>query len=204
MKIPQNKRVWVGGGVLAAVLIAVVSWFMVIGPELSSAAGLRSEASNAELQNVVTQSKVTKLKSQAENVAALNASLASALEALPRSSGLPAFTRQLSAQATGSGVRVASIVVGAMSLTAGQSPATTTSAVSPSASGGDGVYAIPVTVVSSGSLVHELSFLNAIQTLGPRRALVTSTQFLPGASSQVASIDGAASVTVQLMVFSAP
>jgi hypothetical protein len=214
MNLLQDKRAWLGGGALAAVLIAVVSWFMVISPELSSASSLRTAADNAEAQNTTTQANVNRLRRQAENVGELNAKLAKALSALPTTSGLPAFTRQLNAQARATGVDVSSIVIGALSLAnpAGTAatpatPATTTGApavTSQPVSAAGGVYAIPITMISTGSLVHELVFLKEIQTLGPRRVLVRSTQFAPGASARVASVDGSAVVTAQLTVFSAP
>jgi hypothetical protein len=215
MNLLQDKRAWLGGGALVALLIVVVSWFMVISPELSAAAALRTQATDADLQNSVTQGKVAKLRLQAEHLGELTTSLASALEALPTSSGLPAFTRQLSAQGTLSHVDVTSIVIGSISSVnadgaTGTTPTTTTPAPTATAANAGStsagsVYAIPVTVISSGSLTHELAFLKAIQTLGPRRALLTSTQFAPGGGgAQGASIDRSATVTVQLTVFSAP
>lgn len=216
MNLLQDRRAWLGGGALVAALIAVVSWFMVISPELSSAASLRSAASNAELQNSVTQAKVTKLKLQAANLTDLNARLATALDALPTTSGLPAFTRQLNAQATAAGVHVTSIVIGSIGLASpdaaapAPTPTTTNAATTAPAatvhtsSAAGGLYAIPVTLISSGSLVDELVFLKVIQTVGPRRVLVRSTQIAPGSAAQVASIDGSATVTAQLTVFSAP
>jgi Tfp pilus assembly protein PilO len=89
MEIFQDKRVWLGGGALVAVLLAVVSWFVVISPELSSASSLRAQTSDAELQNAVTQSKVTKLRLQSEQVGQLRSALAAALEALPSPAGCP-------------------------------------------------------------------------------------------------------------------
>jgi hypothetical protein len=219
MNLRLDKRAWLGGGAAAAVLIAVVSWFMVISPERSSTASLGTATSDAQLQNAITQAKVTKLRRQAENVDQLQSRLAAALEALPKASGLPAFTRQLNAQALVSKVDVTSIVIGAISstesavpaptATAGTSNSATTSTPAPPAASGPtsatgGTYAIPVTIISTGSLTHELAFLKAIQTVGPRRVLVNSAVFAPGGSSQLAAIDKSTAVTAQLTVFSAP
>lgn len=224
MKLLQDKRAWLGGGAIAAVLIAAVGWFMVISPERSSTASLDAQTSDAQLQNVLTQAKVAKLRLQAANVSKLQAQLASALEALPAASGLPAFTRQLSAQAAASHVTVTNISIGAITAAnpdgAAVVPGATTAPTAPSATPTPGattpsgtnvpataagsVFAIPVTVVSTGSLTDELAFLKAIQTVGPRRTLVTSTQFAPGSGVSTASIDKATTVTAQLTVFSAP
>lgn len=200
----QDKRVWLGGGALVAVLIAVASWFAVIHPQLSSAASLRTQAAEADAQNSLALVKVATLRNQAKDLGSLTAALTSALEALPPTSGLPAFTRQLSAQAKTSHVTVSGISIGSVNVT-GSAGATTTapSNAAPTSAAG-GLYAIPVTITSSGRLAGELAFLTAIQTVGPRRALVTSTQFAPGSGAKEASIDGSATVTVQLSVFSAP
>jgi hypothetical protein len=221
MRLLQDKRAWLGGGAILAVLIAAVSWFMVISPERSSTASFRTQVSESQLQNAVTQSKVAKLRAESQNLAKLTAALTAAFNALPKASGLPAFTRQLNAQAAASHVSVTSIAIGAITgvsadgttVTPGAAPATTPdttpSGTSPSgtpapATAAGGVFAIPVTVISSGSLTHELAFLKAIQTLGPRRALVTSTQFTPIAAAVAPPIDKASTVTAQLIVFSAP
>lgn len=215
----QDKRIWLGGGAVAAVLIAAASWFFVINPELSSADSLRSQADSATQQNQVTQAKVTSLEAKTKDLSKLTAGLQTALNALPIDSGLPTFTRQLSAQAAGVHVDLTSIAIGSVAAVSATpatatTPGTTSGATTPGASAPattgapasatGSVFSIPVTVVSTGSLVDELAFLKLIQTVGPRRALVTSTQIAPGTGAKVASIDGSATVTAQLSVFSAP
>src|SRR6478752_3149796 len=110
---PQSKRLWLGGGAVVAVVIVLIGWFGVIGPELSAAAATRDQADSARMQNVTLQAKNTKLKAQNDDVATLRASLANALAALPSDGGLPEFTRQISAQATSTSVVLTSIVVAA-------------------------------------------------------------------------------------------
>ena len=47
----QDKRLWLGGGAVLAVLIVMIGWFGVIGPELSAAASTTETGrvcSNAE------------------------------------------------------------------------------------------------------------------------------------------------------------
>ncbi|MGH8961818.1 MAG: hypothetical protein ACRDWT_11625, partial [Jatrophihabitantaceae bacterium] len=69
----QDKRVWLGGGAVAAVLVAAASWFFVINPELSSADSLRSQADAANQQNLVTQAKVTSLEAKTKDLSKLTA-----------------------------------------------------------------------------------------------------------------------------------
>ena len=197
MSRAQDKRVWLGGGALAAVLIGVVGWFGVISPQLSAASSLRDQSDSARAQNSVLESKIAKLKKQNDNVGKLTASLRAALAALPFDSGLPAFTRQLSSQATKNRIVLTSLTVGSGSVTTGTGVATTPTTGTTATA----LVAIPVTLASTGSGPNQLAFLRAIQVDGPRRALVTSTQLTPATGT---SLDGSSTMTTQITVFSAP
>jgi TolA-binding protein len=232
----QDRRVWIGGGGVVALLLAAASWFLFIHPQFSSAADLRSQTADQQLQNVQTQNTVNQLKAKSQHLNRYIAQLEHALESLPTDSGLPAFTRQVTAQAKANQVDLTSITVGAV-VAANGSPAatattpdstdgTTTTAPTPTptptptATATDGttpaapvapagaaagqIYAIPVTVVSDGSLVQQTKFLEAIRAAGPRYGLVSSVQFAPAAGSTAQSIDGGNTMTVQVTVFSAP
>ena len=109
----QDRRLWLGGGIVLSVLIVLVGWFGMINPELSAAASTQDQTESAQTQNIALQAKNSRLKDQNDNVAALRAGLAAALAELPSDDGLPAFTRQISAQATATSVFLNSIVVGA-------------------------------------------------------------------------------------------
>lgn len=222
----QSKRVWLGGGAVAALLVVAVGWFMFIGPELSSAGDLRAQATETRQQNSVSQAKVKALQVKSTQLAKYTGALKAALSAVPADSGLPAFTRQLSAQASALRVSVGSVVVGGVSAvtdaasaaattpTAGTTgaasdsstttaaPATSVAPTSVSAAGS--LFAVQVTVTSSGTLAHQLEFLKDIRTAGPRRALITSVQVAPGTGTSAASIDGSTAFTTQLTIFSAP
>lgn len=214
----QDKRVWLGGGAVAALLILAVGWFMFVGPERSSADDLRSQAAATQQENSVLQSKVRSLQVKSTQLAKYTSSLKAALEALPVDSGLPAFTRQVSAQAKANGVAVSSVVVGGVAAVAAAAPvapataatgATSASSTTPTpaavtATAAGGLFSVQVTIQSNGTLAHQLAFINDIRTAGPRRALINSTQVTPGTGAKEASIDGAASFTTQLTIFSAP
>ncbi|MCU1659195.1 MAG: hypothetical protein JWO57_3851 [Pseudonocardiales bacterium] len=196
----QDRKVWLAGGLLAAALVAAASWLFVISPELSSASSLRSQAQNTELNNVMLQAKAAKLREQSKGIDVLSSKLSDALSALPATSDLSTFTRQVNRQATQNQVQLTSVAVGTASSATANGAATT-----PAANATPGqLVAIPVTLISTGSLRHQLDFLKAVQAVGPRRVLVTSTQIAPGAGAVVSSIDGSASITIQLSAFVAP
>ena len=219
----QNKRFWLGGGAFAALLIVAVGWFMFIGPEMSSASDLRSQAAATRQQNALLQLKVTALQKKSTQLPRYTASLKTALATLPFDSGMPAFTRQLSAQAEANHVSITSVIVGSFTaISAGATPAAgatdpatatpttgATATTPPTATIGTtatagGLYSAQVTIQSTGALVHQLGLLNDIRITGPRRALLNSVQLTPGAGAKVSSIDGSASFSTQLTVFSAP
>ena len=214
----EEKRFWLAGGCLAAVLIAAIGWLLVISPQLSAAKTLDSEADSAQTQNAVLAARVAKLRQENDKVGQLRTSLRLALEALPFDTGLPALTRQLAGQATTSGVSLSSITVGSPIQTtaiAASSTTTTGTTGTGTATGTTGtgttattpatgtasaaVLQIPITLLSKGPAKAQLLFLKAIQVTGPRRALVSSTT-LGGGSS----IDKSSNMTTQLNVFLAP
>jgi hypothetical protein len=217
----QDRRLWMGGGALVAIVLAAAAWLAFIHPELSSADSLRSQKSDVDWQNVQTSAKNAGLARQNRNIDALRSKLLAALDALPPDSGLPAFTRQLNAYGSLASVSLTNITVGNIASAAGSaaptspSPAgttdtegTTDTSATPgqtpgvtSAAGSQ--YSITVTVQSQGSLLHQLAFLKEIEA-GPRRAIVNSTQLTSGGGTRAASVDDSATMSTQLTIFSAP
>ena len=224
----QDKRLWLGGGAVLAVLIVV-----------SAASATRDQAAANGLQNQALRERNATLKEQNDDTGALQASLTAALAQLPSDGGLPAFTRQLSAQATAASVVLTSVVVGAATpvvQAAGQAasgpsatapgaapaPASTTGETVPANS--TGLVQMAITVAATGLGRHDLAFLRAIQWSGPRRALVTAVQLAPaggsagsnsvgsssatggsaGSNSAAGGIDGPCTLTLTLTIFSAP
>jgi hypothetical protein len=195
----QDRRVWIGGGVLLALLILVAGWFLAINPELSSADSLHSQADTAQTGNLAAQAKLNALKAKSQQSGELVQQLTAAVDALPPETALPSLTRQLSAQAHAAGVTVSSITIGASG--AAGAPA---GAPAANSTAGGGLVSTSVTLAVDGTLAHQLAFLHAVQVDGPRRALVTSTQVTPSTGGTSGSIDGPTTVTIAMNVFSQP
>jgi len=210
----QDKRVWLGGGAVFAVLILLIGWFFVIDPELSAAASTRDEAESAQAQNVVMDAKNNALQAQQENIASLQANLQDLSAGLPADDGLPAFTRQLSEQA-GTSVVLTSIIVGAVGPVAAAVPATESTGETENTSEA-GTTAVPdatpaasttlvqmtITVAAAGLGDDLVAFVQKIQT-GPRRVLVTDSQLTPSGDAG-AGIAGQCTMNMTLTIFSAP
>ncbi|QNK80363.1 hypothetical protein [Nakamurella sp. PAMC28650] len=211
----QNRRLWLGGGAAVAILILVVGWFFVISPQLSATASIRDQADSAQVQNSVLQAKNSKLKKENDNVATPRAGLAAALAELPSDGGLPAFTRQLSAQATANSVSLTSVIVGGVLPVAGAVAAPAAAATTetgtaagataaPAATSAGGLMQIPVSLVVTGLGKNDIAFLKALQVTGPRRALVSAIQLAPSGGGTATGIDGPCTLSLTVTIFSAP
>jgi Tfp pilus assembly protein PilO len=184
-------RLVVAGGVVAALIISALSWFVVISPLRSDAETLRANTASVLTQNQAIATRTVTLRHQAENRDQLVESARQALAGLPSDAQLPDFSRQLTRQARAEGLELTSISVGA-SATAAPSRTGTSS----------GTLSIPVTVQTSGTMAQQLLFLHDLQRVGPRHALVSSTSLTP---AQVGStVETSSTMTVQLTVFAAP
>ena len=188
----SGSRLFIGGGVVAAVILAALTWFVVISPIRADAQSLRDDTASVQDQNGVLEAETAQLSQQAEDRATLVADARAALSALPPGTQLPGFNRQLARQARSRGVAVTSLSIGAST--------TPTPAADGAATGA--TQAIPVTILSTGPLLSQLFFLQDLQQVGPRRALVSSVSLSAGEGA--ASVEPASVMTIQLTVFTAP
>ncbi len=203
MKLPQNEKTWIAGGLASALVLTAAAWFGAISPQRSSAADLRSQRADAETQNTVLLVKTNRLRSDSKNLRQLSAQLADRLKQLPMDSDFSGLTLQLNRQAAASHVMLTSIVIGTAAPVNGAAPGAH-SVASATANPAGGIYAVPLTVVSSGSLANQKAFLTKVQQAGPRLALVTSTKLVPGAAENGKSIDPGSSMTTVFTAFVAP
>jgi len=213
----NSERFWMVGGVLGAIIILLISWFLLISPQLSDASSLKTQKSSAESSNAVLEGRITQLKSV--NLDDLRKQLETARQALPSNSGLAEFTRQLQSEADASLVRVTSISAAPPIVVSGGATAPVTSGdVSPdgtapatsgvprtgNTSAAGKVFAIPVTIVVTGTPDRLQSLLQKIQAQGPRRALMTNTTFAPAGAGAAGGLTGGATMNAQMQVFVAP
>lgn len=203
MKLPENEKTWIAGGIAGAVLLTAVAWFGAISPQRSSAADLHSQRADAETENTVLLVKTNRLRTDSKNLRQLSEQLADRLDKLPLDSDFSGLTVQLNRQAAASHVELTSIVIGTAAVANGAASGAAGSASAPSTPAGS-IFAVPLTVVSSGSLASQKAFLSQLQQVGPRLALVTSTKLVPAAAENGKSIDPGSSMTTAFNAFVAP
>lgn len=215
MAAMRRDRVWIAGGVAAAIVIAAASYLTLLSPQLDARAQAEQDLTDAQLQNIVLQQRINTLRQQSERSAELQDELDAARAAVPAQHDMEGFTRQLTDQAGTAGVQIQSISPGTPTMlvrpeaapAADQSAAadddadsTSKTAPPPSAAPApSNLYSIDVTVVTTGSLEAQRAFLSAIETQGARRGLVTTTQL-----SQADDEPGQWSLTTQVETFVAP
>jgi len=246
VKRTDDARLWLAGGVVAAVLGVAFGWLVLIGPQISQAAALRSQAADQQASNTLLQARVGALRTLSAQLPALVTALGSARAQVPITSALSTFTDQLGRQATQSKVTVTSVAVAPAVAAADPTPAAGAASAgtasgtgagaganagagagsSPGAAGGataggpaGKLFAIPVTVITTGSLAQQRAFLTAVRA-GPRASVVTATRLGPGSTAAGAagaggaaagagagsagSIERTSEMTTQLTVFVAP
>jgi Tfp pilus assembly protein PilO len=180
----RADRLWVGGGAVGAILLLAVGWFFFIGPQRAQTGKLNDEAGTAQLRLTALQRRLVDLRQQNTRLPEFRAELARDREALPMTSGLSGYLRQLQTGASRTGVVVSGVVVG--------------SPLSASASGRE-VYALPVTLTATGAMADLGRFLDQLQQVLPRAALIDAVTAAPEEHS--VTLAGSVTVTVGLRVF---
>ncbi|CAN5635120.1 hypothetical protein BH10ACT8_BH10ACT8_02890 [soil metagenome] len=195
------ERNWIAGGAVGSIALAALAWFVVISPQMGTTSDLKNQTADAQSANMILQAKTNKLKADNANIDSLAAELKIARQALPTDSGLPELTVQLSRQAAATGVSVVSI-------TAGQPSVATVAAVGakPGTSGATAgkLFSIGITLVCEAPAVRQQQFLTAIQTIGPRRVLISAVTFTPSGKSTTSSISASSTMTVTMQAFVSP
>jgi Tfp pilus assembly protein PilO len=196
MNALKSDRFWLVGGILAAIVVAALAWFVAVGPELSKASSLDSQTIDAQTQNLTLQSNIRKLQRENADMTALTAALQQARTALPVDTNIAAYTRLLSDYAAKNHVQVTGISA-ATPVSGTAKPGQPAARAASSAAGQ--LYALPLTVIVKGAIADDLKYLRAVQT-DPRAALVTSTQLANDASKT----SNLTQLTIQLQVYVAP
>lgn len=180
----RTDRLWVGGGAVGAVVLLAVGWFFFIGPQRAQTAKLNDEYSTSQLRLTALQHRLVDLRQQNVQLPEFRAELARDREALPMTSGLSAYLRQLQTGASRTGVVLSGVVVGA-----------------PLSTSADGrkVYALPVALTATGAMADLGRFLDQLQQVLPRAALLDTVTAAPLEHS--VTLAGSVTLTLGVRVF---
>lgn len=104
----MTRTQWLLTG-LAAILVIVLFWLLLLSPQREEAAELRAETEDIEQQQLQVASTIASLESVREEAPEREAMLAAAQAVVPRDPGLPSFLRQLQQSADDSQLQLVSV-----------------------------------------------------------------------------------------------
>lgn len=174
-------RLWMIAGALVVLLLAMVTWFLLVDPKSDEVDDLADQTANTSVQATNLRKQIAKLQGDRKNIVKLTATRNALQGALPADSGVPAFLRQLQASGTDVGVDVSGITVGA--------PVPEKAMA--------GVWALQIQLTAGGSASRLGDFLRELQGSGQQRAvLIEAANLESGAKPGVLSL----SLTVKAFV----
>jgi len=198
VKMHQNEKLWIAGGVAAALVLTAGAWFGAISPELSHVSSLHNQQADADSQNQLLIHRTNTLRADSEQLPTIVKQLQADLAELPVTADLSGYTTQLNQQAAVSGVSISAINIGDPALI---NPDGSTSQATATVAAGH-VFGFPVTLTTTGGYAAQLALLKQIQRTGPRAALVHSAKFVTAGGAK--AVDTDSTMTTQLTIFVTP
>jgi hypothetical protein len=207
----MNKvRVNVVVGVVALVAFAALSWFLVLGPRLSTASNLASETEQAEFANTTMLGRYNQTLQQADTATKAASDAQALFATMPQQAELPEVLRQIIDAAGRAGIDGKQIAVINSSVPRSLTGDPATGADPESAAGaaakglGVDLAQLDLDITVSGNRPTLLRFLDELQALD-RAVLVSSTGLTSldaaGASASATAGKGAQSLDVTASMF---
>src|SRR3954468_19885516 len=168
----SKTRQWAMLTAVVCLAVLAAGWFLVIKPQRTHAAELRTTTQGVESQNATLRSAVSQLRQQQKDLPAQQKLLSQIATKVPDNPALPSLIRQLSAAADGAGVNLLSLAPGQPTITAAPLAATTTSGGATTSAGSTASTAaaaplatIPLTVQVQGTYFNVEQFFSAGEAL---------------------------------------
>jgi Tfp pilus assembly protein PilO len=173
-------RKWSALTVVVIVAVFAASWFLLIAPKRSEAAGLRTEKSEQDANNQRLLQQLEVLKAQAQDLPKQEAFLAKIRRQVPDNPALPTLIRDLTAAAKKSGITLVAISPGlpvafanpaavaavpTTATTAGSTTTSTTTTPPVAAAPAPTLYEVPLVVKTGGEYYGTVQFLNYVEGL---------------------------------------
>ena len=192
----DKLKQWLALSLLALLAILAGGWFLLIAPERSEAADLRSQAEAEQLTNDQLETQLEVLRAKAEELPEKQAELAEVARKVPAGPALPELVRALTAAAREAGVVLASVTPGTPVPLVADAPAVpaapvegaqTPAAPAPgTAASSGGLSQVPLVLDVQGDFYETEQFLALLEEL-PRAVRVTSLVVQVGEDSATSS-----------------
>jgi Tfp pilus assembly protein PilO len=174
MPTRHADKIWMAGGALGAVVLLALGWFFFIGPQYAEASSLDEQVVQAQLRLTSQQKKLAELRQQNEDLPQYKAQLERLRRALPSASASSDFLRDLQAASERAEVNVEGLTIGARA----EVPGT-----------GGTTFALPVSLTVEGKVAGLEGFLNEVQQVQGRAALIRSTNFTADANGTTLTLN---------------
>jgi len=177
MKSMTSVKAWYIGAGLAAALVLVAGWFLLVSPLHSQADDIAATV-DAKSANVSTlESQIAKLKVESKTLGAVQQQVKTLRGHLPSTPSMPALIRDISAQAKAAGAELVGITPAQPAKLSAGSIANASGVVDLSAPGQ--VNEIPLTIQITGNYAAVRNFLTNIENLN-RSVLITDVDITRG------------------------
>ncbi len=187
MRTGHADRLWLAGGAVAAAVLLVLGWLLLIGPQQARTGALDDRAATTAVQVGVLRHRLAELRQLQGNLPAYRQELERYQAALPGGAGTADLLRELQAAGTATGTSVTSVTIGApIQVSTGASP----------------IFALPVSLTASGTAPKLALLLDQLQRIQPRAVLVNNTDLVP--VGQNGTLAGPVTMTVVLQAYLAP
>jgi type IV pilus assembly protein PilO len=187
MATRHAARLWAIGGAFAAAAIVAGGWFLAVGPQRAETQALEEQAASAQTRVTVLQQRLADLREQQSKLPEYEADLAKNRKALPATSGVPDFLRELQAAGEEVGVSVDSVVV--------DEPAEVDGATTK-------IYRLPISINATGKPAALDRFLDQLQRERDRAVLIRTVN--AEATDPKGSLANGATLRLSLDAFVAP
>ena len=187
----MNKtRQWSMLTAVACLAILAAGWMLVVKPQRSHAAQLRTQTQSVQTSNNQLRTQVDQLRQQQKDLPAQQKLLSQIATKIPDNPALPTLIRQLSSAADGAGVDLVSLAPSAPTMVAapaaGAPAAGAPAAGAPAAAGattaGAPLASIGLSIQVQGSYFNVEQFFSSVESLS-RAMLVTGFSLAPGGGS---------------------
>jgi hypothetical protein len=173
--IASRDRLWLLGGVVVALLLALMTYLLLVKGQNDKTNSIKAEVVTAQDQVVTSNRQLSQLKADSANLDKYKAALAAHQAALPANPGLPALLRELHEAGDQTGVGIVALTVADPKAVTDSSATGSTATATTS-----NTFSIDVSIVATGPSGNLTAFVKQLQAVEPRAALISSLDFSPG------------------------
>jgi Tfp pilus assembly protein PilO len=177
------QRRWTIGAAIAAFVILVAGWFLLVKPQKAKVTDLHEQTAAQTATNQQLLTKISALQAQAKNNAQEQRILEKFASQIPDAVDEPSLLRSLSATAKGAGVDLVSVTPGSPSQVGSSGATATLGSAAPSGA----LFTLPLTLSVTGAYANVESFFAGVEHL-PRAFRVSDFTVTPAAGNGVGAL----------------